>query len=32
MGVERAEHIRNVIEGLRQVGAELGVRGEDVRR
>jgi len=32
IGVERAEHIRNVIEGLRQVAAELGVRGEDVRR
>jgi len=31
IGVERAEHIRNVIEGLRQVAAELGVRGEDVR-
>jgi len=32
IGVERAEHIRNVIEGLRGVAADLGVRGQDVRR
>lgn len=32
IGVERAEHIRNVIEGLRTVAAQLGVRGEDLRR
>ena len=32
LGVEPAEHIRNVIEGIRSVGAELGIRGEDLRR
>ncbi|MCG6987235.1 MAG: HD domain-containing protein [Gemmatimonadetes bacterium] len=31
IGLERAEHIGNVIEGLRSVGAELGIRGEDLR-
>ena len=31
IGLERAEHIHNVIEGLRAVAADLGVRGEDLR-
>lgn len=30
IGLERAEHIQNVIDGLRPVAAELGIRGEDV--
>jgi len=30
IGLERAEHIQNVIDGLRAVGAELGIRGEDL--
>ena len=29
IGLERAEHIQNVIDGLRSVSAELGIRGED---
>jgi predicted hydrolase (HD superfamily) len=32
IGLERAEHIQNVIDGLRARGAELGIRGEDVAR
>ena len=32
IGLERSEHIRNVIEGLRAVAADLGIRGEDVSR
>jgi putative nucleotidyltransferase with HDIG domain len=32
IGLERSEHIQNVIEGLRSVGAELGIRGEDLAR
>jgi putative nucleotidyltransferase with HDIG domain len=32
IGLERNEHIRNVIDGMRAVGAELGIRGEDLRR
>jgi putative nucleotidyltransferase with HDIG domain len=28
--LERSEHIQNVIDGLRVVGAELGIRGEDL--
>lgn len=31
MGLERNEHIQNVIDGLRSRGAELGIRGEDLR-
>ena len=30
IGLERSEHIQNVIDGLRAVGAELGIRGEDL--
>jgi putative nucleotidyltransferase with HDIG domain len=32
IGLDRAEHIQNVIDGLRARGAELGIRGEDVQR
>ena len=32
IGLERNEHIQNVIDGMRAVGAELGIRGEDLRR
>jgi putative nucleotidyltransferase with HDIG domain len=32
IGLERSEHIANVIEGLRARAAELGIRGEDVAR
>ena len=31
IGLERAEHIQNVIEALRRIGGELGIRGEDLR-
>jgi putative nucleotidyltransferase with HDIG domain len=31
LGIERNEHIQNVIDGLRARGAELGIRGEDLR-
>ncbi len=31
IGLERSEHIQNVIDGLRAVAEELGIRGEDVR-
>lgn len=31
IGLERSEHIRNVIEGVRTVGDVLGIRGEDLR-
>ena len=31
MGIERGDHIQNVIDGLRARGAELGIRGEDLR-
>lgn len=31
IGVDRATHIQNVIDGLRVRAAELGIRGEDVR-
>ena len=31
IGLERSEHIQNVIDGLRSVAAELGIRGEDLR-
>jgi putative nucleotidyltransferase with HDIG domain len=30
IGLERSEHIQNVIDGLRAVGAELGIRGSDL--
>jgi len=30
IGIERAQHIQNVIDALRGVAAELGLRGEDV--
>ena len=30
LGLDRAEHIQNVIDGLRAVATELGIRGEDV--
>ena len=30
IGLERSEHIQNVIDGLRLVAAELGIRGEDL--
>lgn len=30
MGLDRAEHIQNVIDGLRGVAAELEIRGEDI--
>ena len=30
IGLDRAEHIQNVIDGLRAIGAELGIRGEDL--
>ncbi len=32
LGLERSEHIQNVIDGLRAVAAELEIRGEDVSR
>jgi putative nucleotidyltransferase with HDIG domain len=32
LGLERSEHIQNVIDGLRAVAADLGIRGEDVAR
>jgi putative nucleotidyltransferase with HDIG domain len=32
IGLERNEHIQNVIDGLRAEAATLGIRGEDVRR
>ena len=30
IGLERSEHIQNVIEGLRSISAQLGIRGEDL--
>ena len=30
IGLELSEHIQNVIDGLRAVGAELGIRGQDL--
>jgi len=32
IGLDRNEHIQNVIDGLRARGAELGIRAEDLRR
>ena len=29
IGLERSEHIQNVIDGLREVAEELGIRGQD---
>ena len=31
VGLERSEHIQNVIDGLRARAVELGLRGEDLR-
>ena len=31
IGLERAEHIQHVIDGLRSVGRELGIRAQDLR-
>lgn len=31
MGLERSQHIQNVIDGLRARAADLGIRGEDLR-
>jgi len=30
IGLERGEHIQNVIDALRSIGAELGIRGDDL--
>jgi putative nucleotidyltransferase with HDIG domain len=32
IGVERSEHIQNVIDGMRSVAEELGIRGADLQR
>src|SRR5690606_13256505 len=32
IGLERSEHIRNIIEALRSVGSELGITARDVAR
>ncbi|MGD2120098.1 MAG: HD domain-containing protein [Gemmatimonadota bacterium] len=32
VGLDRAEHIQNVIDGMREVGEALGIRGEDLRK
>ena len=32
IGLERNEHIQNVIDGMRAVAAELGIRGEDLQK
>ena len=32
IGLDRSEHIQNVIEGLRSIAAELGIRGEDLQK
>ncbi|MEQ8330144.1 MAG: HD domain-containing protein [Longimicrobiales bacterium] len=32
IGLERNEHIQNVIDGVRTVGETLGIRGEDLQR
>jgi putative nucleotidyltransferase with HDIG domain len=31
LGVERSEHIQNVIDGLREIGSQLGIRGQDLK-
>ncbi len=32
LGIDRTEHIQNVIDGMRVVAEDLGIRGEDVSR
>ena len=32
IGLERAEHIQNIINALRTVAGQLQIRGEDLRR
>ena len=32
IGLERSVHIQNVIDGMRAIGAELGIRGQDLQR
>ena len=32
IGLERAVHIQNVIDGMREAGEALGIRGEDLRK
>ena len=32
IGLERAQHIQNVIDGMRGIAAELGIRGQDLAR
>jgi predicted hydrolase (HD superfamily) len=32
IGLERAEHIQNVIDGMRDVGEVLGIRGVDLQK
>jgi putative nucleotidyltransferase with HDIG domain len=32
IGLERAQHIQNVIDGLKAAGAELGIRAQDLAR
>ncbi|MFQ5535817.1 MAG: HD domain-containing protein [Gemmatimonadota bacterium] len=32
IGLERNEHIQNVIDGLRSIAGELGIRGQDLAR
>ena len=32
IGLDRAEHIQNVIDGMRAEAAALGIRGEDLSR
>jgi hypothetical protein len=32
IGLERSEHIQNVIDGMRAVGAELRIRGVDLQK
>jgi putative nucleotidyltransferase with HDIG domain len=31
IGVERSQHIQNVIDGLRQIASQLGIRGQDLQ-
>jgi predicted hydrolase (HD superfamily) len=30
IGLDRAQHVQNVIDGLRAAGAELGIRAQDL--
>ena len=32
IGLERNEHIQNVVDGMREVAEVLGIRGQDLRR